>query len=163
MVVIITLTDAEKKGETMRNYTDIDQLLRNSKRQNADLSIDSLAMLQSDIVTLADRAKAAKAALSQAVLLKTQIPIDQPGTFNEGAVKVEVKKNVSWDQTEMRSAEGLLRDWGEDPSEYIDAKLSVAEAKWKAWPEIIKKLFIAARTVRPSSPVVTIKQTEDAV
>jgi hypothetical protein len=154
---------AEKIGETMRNYTDIDQLLLNSPLQNAALSIDSLAMLQGDIVTMADRAKAAKAALSQAVLLKTQIPIDQPGTFNEGAVKVEVKKNVSWDQGEMRNAQGVLRDeWGEDPSEYIDAKLSVSESSWKAWPAKIQKLFIAARTVRPSSPVVTIKQTEDA-
>ena len=147
----------------MRNYPDIEQLLINSTEENSALSIDILASLQGDIVTLADRAKAAKAALNSAVLLKTQIPIDQPGTFNSGAVKVEVKKNVSWDQTEMKNAQGVLRDeWGEDPSEYIDAKLSVAESKWKAWPEKIQKLFIAARTVRPSSPVVTIKQTEDA-
>lgn len=67
-------------------------------------------------------------------------------------IKVTVPKSVAWDQDELAHAVETIRSWGEDPADYVDTKLSVSEAKYKAWPPAIRDLFAPARTVKAGKP-----------
>lgn len=79
-------------------------------------------------------------------------------------VVFNVPKNVSWDQDALAAAVVKLRDdWGEKPEEYVDTKLSISEAAWKAWPNAIKKLFADARTVKPGRMTVKIEHKPERV
>lgn len=64
-------------------------------------------------------------------------------------IRIEVPKNVSWDQTKLASAVETIRGWGENPADYIETKLSVSETSYKVWPPAIRDLFTPARTVKP--------------
>lgn len=63
-------------------------------------------------------------------------------------IKITVPKRVEWDQEELDHAVGIIRSWNENPTDYVDFKLSVAESKYKAWPPAIRDLFTPARTVK---------------
>lgn len=64
-------------------------------------------------------------------------------------IRIEVPKNVSWDQTKLASAVDTILGWGENPADYIETKLSVSETSYKVWPPAIRDLFTPARTVKP--------------
>ena len=46
--------------------------------------------------------------------------------------------------------------------EYIKIKYDVSESAYKAWPEVIRKEFEPARTVKPGATTVTIVKKEAA-
>lgn len=81
------------------------------------------------------------------------------GTVNIGNLKIEVAKNVHWNQEGLAKLFAQIRDAGRDPSEYIKQKYDVSEASFKAWPSDIKEAFTPLRVVTPSKPKITI--TED--
>jgi len=64
-------------------------------------------------------------------------------------IRIEVPKNVAWDQAKLAAAIETIRGWGENPTDYVDTKLSVSENSYKAWPPAIRDLFTPARTVKP--------------
>lgn len=64
-------------------------------------------------------------------------------------IRIEVPKNVAWDQAKLAAAIETIRGWGENPADYVDTKLSVSETSYKAWPPAIRDLFTPARTVKP--------------
>jgi hypothetical protein len=67
-------------------------------------------------------------------------------------VKVTRAKKVTWDQGKLAAAVAQIRDGGDDPAEYVDVAYSVPEAKYKAWPAMIRRVFEPARTVTPGNP-----------
>lgn len=68
-------------------------------------------------------------------------------------IKVTVPKTVAWDQKRLADAIATIRDeWGSDPAEYVDTKLSVSETRYNAWPAEIRDLFTPARTVKAGKP-----------
>jgi hypothetical protein len=68
-------------------------------------------------------------------------------------IKITMPKNVAWDQAMLADAMATIRsEWEADPTEYVDAKLSVSETKYAAWPAQIRELFTPARTVKPGKP-----------
>lgn len=67
-------------------------------------------------------------------------------------IKITVPKNVAWDQDRLTGAIETIVGWGENPRDYVDTKLSVSEAKMKAWPPAIRDLFAPARTIKPGKP-----------
>lgn len=67
-------------------------------------------------------------------------------------IKVTVPKRVDWDQAKLTGAVDTIKSWGEDPAEYVDAKISVQERKFDAWPSAIRDLFTPARTVKAGKP-----------
>lgn len=69
-------------------------------------------------------------------------------------------KRVSWDQKQLWDLYQGIASNGDDPEEYIDAKYSIAESKYKAWPEHIRNSFESAREVKPSSPTFKIKESK---
>ena len=66
-------------------------------------------------------------------------------------VAVEVSKDVSWDQKELQTIWNRMVTAGQDPTEFITAKYSVSESRFKAWPEVIRQPFMTARTVKPKA------------
>lgn len=81
------------------------------------------------------------------------------------SVKITVTKTVAWDQTKIAEAVEKIKGWGEDPADYVDTKITVAERKYDAWPPAIRDLFTPARTVKAGKPkfeLVSVSEKEAA-
>jgi hypothetical protein len=67
---------------------------------------------------------------------------------NGFTVVADLPKRVKWDQQSLKQLVELIRSgWGEDPADYVKAKLEVSERAYEAWPQRLKELFTPARTV----------------
>jgi hypothetical protein len=67
-------------------------------------------------------------------------------------VKVDTpNKKIEWDQKLLTELEGRIRKAGDEPSVYILVKVerNVREQSYKDWPEVVRKAFEPARTVKP--------------
>lgn len=136
--------------------------------QVADL-LEEIAVLRADAKLLGDRVADAlhhrfgdmAASLRRAKGTDTgTVRITEP---DAGCVVIaDLPKKVSWDQAVLRRAIDQLRDWGEDPDEYVTIELSVAETRFKAWPSKIKALFEPGRVVAPGRPTYKIEKKETA-
>lgn len=73
-------------------------------------------------------------------------------------VAVEVSKDVSWDQKALQTIWSRMVAAGQDPTEFITAKYSVSESRFKAWPEVFRQPFMAARTVKPNAAKFTLRK-----
>lgn len=84
-------------------------------------------------------------------------------SFEDGGFKITqtVPKKVEWDQTRLAEVHAKIKAAGDDPSQYINLKYSVAERKYDAWPDAIKAQFLPARTLNTGKPTVKIKALED--
>lgn len=113
------------------------------------------------IKELQDRVVADKANIDQtANIIKQAIAIKSglekpniPGTTTirpdkgGGMIKVVATKKVTWDGAKLAEVRQQIIDkWKDDPSQYIDMKLSVPENKFKGWPDALRQHFEAART-----------------
>lgn len=82
--------------------------------------------------------------------------INAPGTSHrrdgEYDIKVTLPKRVDWDAAKLAAAVETIKGWGENPAEYVDTKITVAERKYDAWPSAIRDLFEPARTVKTGKP-----------
>lgn len=127
-----------------------------SDQDLAALPVEKLEML-SALLSMEDEAlKRRKERLHKALVSRFGQGL-QPGTHWTDAsgrkVKIEVPKQVEWDQGGLQSvAEHIKRKMGEDPREYIEFKLFVPENRYRAWPEAIKSLFEPSRTVSAGKP-----------
>lgn len=129
------------------------------------LPIDVLANLYGEA-----EAHAADAAQMLAILHSTFVRRYADGlngfgttTRNDGnfEIKINVPKRVDWDQGELDKITCILRhDWGENPADYVDTKISVSESKYKAWPPAIRDLFTPARTEKAGKPTFKIISKE---
>ena len=70
--------------------------------------------------------------------------------FDDGdfTVVADLPKRVDWDQGQLAAMVARIRDAGDDPAEYVELAYRVSERKYVAWPEAIRKGFVAARPVR---------------
>ena len=133
-----------------------------------NLPIDVLANLKEQADTHLASASQMVAVLHGVFARRYAAGINGPGTTHrqDGGfdIKVTVPKRVDWDQGELASAVETIKGWGEDPAEYVDTKISVAERKYDAWPAAIRDLFEPARTVKAGKPKfdVTLAKQEAA-
>lgn len=67
-------------------------------------------------------------------------------------VTVVIPKRVKWDQDQLNNAVETIKSWGENPADYVDIEIKVAERKYDAWPPAIRDLFTPARTVETGKP-----------
>lgn len=73
-------------------------------------------------------------------------------------IKHDQPKKITWNQEQLAAIRDKIKADGDDPSEYIKEKLEVSERSFQAWPDIIKKWFIPARTEKPGqSKIVSIE------
>jgi hypothetical protein len=74
--------------------------------------------------------------------------------FDDGPVRVtaDLPKKVEWDQKRLVEIVRRIREGGEDPGEYVEISYGVSEAKFKAWPQTLRSVFIPARTLKTGKP-----------
>lgn len=126
----------------------------------AALPADVLAMLQQESETALKQAKAAKARLDGALVLKYGARAAEArraigkdsGTvrLRDGDITVvaDLPKRIAWDQVKLGQMVERIRAAGDDVAEYIEVSFKIAERNYAAWPRAIREGFEPARTVR---------------
>jgi hypothetical protein len=118
----------------------------NLKSQTAEIA-EELAAINNTVADLVN-------ARAAAVRMQAGKPYGVMAFEIDGvAVKQEIGKKVTWDQAELAKVQSRIASSGDDPKEYIKTTLAVDERKFTAWPATIQRLFMAARDVKPSAPV----------
>ena len=138
-----------------------------SRVEDIDLQISQLmAPIKDQLNKLEEERKLENEKLEMVILDEAREALETKdyncGTANieaEGVkIKVEVCKNVKYDQDRMRDVEALIRIAGKNPEDYITYKRGVSEDVFKGFPEEIQKAFLTARTVTPSKPKITFER-----
>ncbi|WP_055326740.1 hypothetical protein [Ralstonia solanacearum] len=75
-------------------------------------------------------------------------------------VKCELTNNVVWDQTRLRQLARNIAASGDIPEQYMTITYKVSETKYKNWPDVMRKQFEGARTVRPGKPSFALEQPD---
>jgi len=141
--------------------------MRASKEKSGDPHIKEGV----NTMTLIEKRHAAVAALKEAqaqveniddlIYREVKDRVKQIGSttleFENATVVVTIPKTVKWDQPILRSIADKIKGSGDDPEQYIEFKLNVKEASFKAWPEAIKTIFQPARTVTPGKRRIEVK------
>lgn len=159
---------------TFPNRLTLAQLREMGSAQAAGLPLDQLALLLDEVDALKADAKRLgdllhsaldarfSAAASQARREEGKdtgrVRLDQDGF----EVVADLPKKVEWQQAKLAAAVVTLREWGEDPADYVATELRVPEARFSAWPPRIRALFEPARTVRSARPTYTLTPKEPA-
>lgn len=80
----------------------------------------------------------------------------------DGFVEIifEQPKKVKWDQAKLSDLAERIVASGEKAYHYIEAKLTVSETKWKAWPPVLQQQFAPARSVEPGKVAITLRVVE---
>lgn len=120
--------------ELARLQTEADQALRKAKLTLAWLDG---ALLQK----YAERSKAARADAEKDFGV---------ARFTDGDVTVvaDLPKKVEWNQRDLEGLVERIKAEGEDPRDYVEISLKVAERNYASWPKHIRSLFEPSRTVR---------------
>jgi hypothetical protein len=160
----IAIDPTPPEGEPMPHPDNLprpEDLLVLTPQEVAAFPAPMLAELQSRTEDLLRRAKAIKARLDGALVLRYADRAEalrreagrDAGTvrFEDGGITVvaDLPKRVDWDQARLAAMVARIRAAGDDPAEYVETSLKVAERKYAAWPAAIREGFEPARTVRP--------------
>lgn len=159
------------------NRCTLAQLREMPADQVADLPVEQIAALLEDAADLTADAKMCADKLHLALVVryadKANAARKAAGkdagtvTLADGgfAIRADLPRKVEWDQDKLAAAVKVVEGWGEKPTDYVKVALAVPESKWNAWPESIRKVFEAARTVstgRPTYKVEPAKKQEAA-
>lgn len=131
----------------------LEELLDEPPAKLDTLPISLLANLQTQAQSHLAQASQIVAILHGAFSRRYAAGLNSTGTHRridgDYEIRIEVPKNVAWDQAKLAAAIETIRGWGENPADYVDTKLSVSETSYNAWPPAIRDLFTPARTVKP--------------
>jgi hypothetical protein len=149
-------TYENKISEDQYHYGHMELLRMIEFGENMDkVDPENLRKMHDDLAFHAARLASAQKKLNAAIIAKSGIDITQPGTHKNDWCKITVGKNVAWDQDELDRVTTHIREqWGSNPADYINTKMTVSETAYNAWPTEIRELFEPARTVKPGSPKV---------
>lgn len=75
-------------------------------------------------------------------------------------LKVTVAKKINYDNNVLAYIAKRIIDSGDDLSKYMKVEYKISETNYKNWSSNIQKEFIAARTVKPNTPKIEIKDSE---
>mgnify|MGYP001381367220 CR=1 FL=1 len=158
----------------MTNRTTLTQLREMEAAEAARMPVDELALLLDDVAALKADAKrlgdllhdALHARFGAAALAARRaegkdtgrIRLEQDGF----EIVADLPKKVDWHQGKLADAVAVLREWGEDPADYVATELRVPEARFTAWPPRIRALFEPARTVAPGRPSYALQPKDPA-
>lgn len=80
---------------------------------------------------------------------------DEPyGDVTIGDIKFKIPKYVKWDEAKLEKIAATL----DNPTDYIDVKLSVSETSYKTLPENLKTVFSEARKVSSGKINISFKE-----
>jgi len=158
----------------MSNRTTLAQLREMNLADAARLPLDQLALLLDDLAALKADAKQLGDLLHDALHARFgdaastarradgkdtgRVRLEQDGF----EIVADLPKKVDWQQTKLATAVATLREWGEDPADYVATELRVPEARFTAWPPRIRALFEPARTVATGRPSYTLQPKDPA-
>lgn len=149
-----------------------DDLIDLSPQEIADLPVELLAILQSEIEARLKQHKAIKARFDGALIHRyasraaeeRRAAGKDTGTVRledgDFTVVADLPKRITWDQAQLASMADRIRTAGDDPSEYVDVSFKVPERKYTAWPEHLRRDFEPARTVKPGALKIEIISQE---
>jgi hypothetical protein len=121
------------------------------------LAPDQLLSLQNQAEENLQKAKLLKDWLDSSVSLKyrdiaselRKLEYKDTGTvnFTDGDYKIisVLPKKIDWDQKKLKDVVSAIKEYGDNPREYVDISYKILESKYSAWPEHIKKIFKPAR------------------
>lgn len=148
----------------MSNRVRLEDLPGMKPAEIAALPVDQLAELQADLAEARSRTKEQAACLIAGLDIrygaqaadKRKAAGKDAGTVavsdGEFRCKVDLKHKIGWDQKALADAVATIRDeWKGNPADYVKTTYEVSEAKFKAWPPEIRKIFEPARTVTPGN------------
>lgn len=69
-------------------------------------------------------------------------------TDGDFEIVINAPKRVEWDEKQLKVLYDRIVHMKDDPAEYIDVTYSVQEKRYEAWPEMIRRQFTPARTVK---------------
>lgn len=153
----------------MSNRLTLAQLLDVSVGEAAELPAEHLALLLEESEALSDHAKKVEDRLhaimtrryaERAAALRDG-PHGRVRIEDEGYVlQCDAPKRVIWDDALVRAGVERVREWGDDPGEYVQIKHVVPETRYNAWPSRIREVFEPARTVHVGKLSFTMQKKE---
>lgn len=156
------------------NTPSINDMLNLPTGELAQLPVELLAALQAELDHANKQLKAASAKFNNALEVRYATRAAEArracgkdtGTVRladgDYTVVADLPKRVDWDQDKLAQIAANIAESGEDPSEFIDTKLTVSERKYGALPEAWRKGFEPARTVKVGTLKVTLESGEGA-
>lgn len=141
-----------------------DQILATQVSILAEQSSESLCQLKHDAAGLLATAKALVEHIDQALHLKYAERAQQLRLacgkdtgivhFDDGRVRItaDLPKKIEWDQAILTDITQRIAANGDDPTEYVEISYRVSEAKFNAWPDSLKSVFVPARTLKTGKP-----------
>lgn len=154
----------------MSNRLTLAQLLDVSVGEAADLPAEHLALLLEESEALSDHAKKVEDRLHA---IMTRRYAERAAALRDGphgrvriedggyVVQCDAPKRVNWDDKLVRAGVERVREWGDDPDEYVQIKHVVPETRYTAWPSRIREVFEPARTVSVGKLSFTMSKKED--
>ena len=156
------------------NIPSVDDMLNMPVTELALMPPNLLAAVQAEIDVAMDRMKAVTERFALALEVRYAARASEcrghegkdTGTirFEDNGVTViaDLPKRIDWDQGKLAQIAANIASAGEDPSDFIDTKLTVSERKFGALPESWRKGFEPARTVRSGKPKFRLVLNEGA-
>ncbi|MCR9140045.1 MAG: hypothetical protein NXI27_28910 [Alphaproteobacteria bacterium] len=156
------------------NTPSVDDMLNMPTGDLAQMPVELLAALQSELDHASKQLKAATARFSAALEVRYAARAAEArracgkdtGTVRlvdgDYTVVADLPKRVDWDQEKLAHIAANIAESGEDPAEFIDTRLTVSERKYGALPEAWRKGFEPARTVKTGTLKVTLEPNEAA-
>ena len=155
-----------------QNTPSVEDMLNMPTGELAQMPVQLLAGLQAELTHASRQLKSATARFNSALEVRYATRAAEArhacgkdtGTVRlaDGnyTVVADLPKRVDWDQQKLAQIAANIADSGEDPSEFIDTKLTVSERKYGALPEAWRKGFEPARTVKTGALKVTLEREE---
>ena len=156
------------------NIPSVDDMLNMPVTELALMPPNLLAAVQAEIDVAMDRMKAVTERFALALEVRYAARASEcrghegkdTGTirFEDDGVTIiaDLPKRIDWDQGKLAEIAANIASAGEDPSDFIDTKLTVSERKFGALPESWRKGFEPARTVRSGKPKFRLVLNEGA-
>ena len=156
------------------NNPDINDMLKLPTGELAQLPVELLAALQCELGHASKTLKAATTKFSAALEVRYATRAAEArsscgkdtGTVRlvdgDYTVVADLPKRVDLEQAKMAQIAGNIADSGENPAEFIDTKLTVSERKYGALPEVWRKWFEPARTVKVGTLKVSLMKGDAA-
>lgn len=145
---------------TILNHITLEALVRLPIAEIIGLPATELARLQQEADEALRKAKLTVAWLDGALLQKyaecakaARADAEKDfgvARFVDGEVTVvaDLPKKVEWNQRNLADLVERIKAEGEDPRDYVEVSLKVAERNYTSWPKHIRSLFEPSRTVR---------------
>jgi hypothetical protein len=155
-----------------QNTPSVDDMLNMPTGDLAQMPVEMLAALQAELDHATKTLKSATTRLSTALEVRYATRAAEArracgkdtGTVRlvdgDYTVVADLPKRVDWDQEKLAQIAANIADSGDDPSEFIDTKLTVPERKYNALPEAWRDGLEPARTVKVGALKVTLEPAE---